>query len=138
MARLFADENFPLPTVIELRRLGHDVTTLQEIGLGGRAIPDESVLELAIQHGRALLTLNRRHFIRLHQVTPRHAGIIVCSFDPDFEARMAAQLGRLADSYGVHIPGPAKARARQNSRDDGLAIPETVYQAIARRADATA
>jgi (2R)-3-sulfolactate dehydrogenase (NADP+) len=58
--------------------------------------------------------------------------------DPDFEARMAAQLERLADKYGVHIPGPAKARARQNSREHGLGIPETVYQAIARRADATA
>lgn len=25
MARLYADENFPLPVVEELRRLGHDV-----------------------------------------------------------------------------------------------------------------
>jgi hypothetical protein len=30
VARLFADENFPLPVVIELRRLGHDAVTMEE------------------------------------------------------------------------------------------------------------
>lgn len=33
--RFYADENFPLDTVIELRRLGHDVLTMFE---DGRAI----------------------------------------------------------------------------------------------------
>ena len=28
MARLYANENFPLPVVGELRRLGHDVLTI--------------------------------------------------------------------------------------------------------------
>ena len=32
MARLYADENFPLPVVEELRQLGHDVLTIQESG----------------------------------------------------------------------------------------------------------
>ena len=32
MSRLLADEDFPLPTVQELRRLGHDVVTVQELG----------------------------------------------------------------------------------------------------------
>ena len=31
MARLYANENFPLPVVNELRRLGHDVLTTQRI-----------------------------------------------------------------------------------------------------------
>jgi hypothetical protein len=30
------------------------------------------------------VTLNRKHFIRLHRVSPVHAGIVVCTFDPDF------------------------------------------------------
>ena len=33
MARLYSNENFPLPVVLELRRLGHDVVTTQEAGL---------------------------------------------------------------------------------------------------------
>ncbi len=32
MTRLYADENFPLPVVEELRRLGHDVFTIHEDG----------------------------------------------------------------------------------------------------------
>jgi Domain of unknown function (DUF5615) len=31
MARLYADENFPLPVVTVLRRLGHDIVTIQDI-----------------------------------------------------------------------------------------------------------
>jgi hypothetical protein len=38
----------------------------------------------ACAEGRALLTLNRKHFIRLHGANPKHFGIIVCTFDPDF------------------------------------------------------
>ena len=43
MARFYADENFPLPVVEELRKSGHDVLTIQEDGLGGQAVPDETV-----------------------------------------------------------------------------------------------
>ena len=34
MVRLYSNENFPFPVVQELRRLGHDITTVQETGLG--------------------------------------------------------------------------------------------------------
>ena len=84
MARLYANENFPLPVVEELRRLGHDVLTIHESGRAGQALPDEAVLAHAASEGCSVLTLNRRHFVRLHNLNPRHSGIIVCSFDPDF------------------------------------------------------
>jgi hypothetical protein len=86
MARLYANENFPLPTVDELRRLGHDVLTIQETGKADRSTPDEEVLAFSNANNRSLLTLNRKHFIRLHREQPDHSGIIVCSFDPDFVA----------------------------------------------------
>ena len=84
MARLYANENFPLPVVEELRRLRHDVLTIHETGKARQSVPDEAVLAFARADGRALLTLNRKHFIRLHNEQPHHAGIIVCTFDPDF------------------------------------------------------
>jgi Domain of unknown function (DUF5615) len=37
MARLYANENFPLLVVLELRRLGHDVVTVRETGKANRA-----------------------------------------------------------------------------------------------------
>jgi hypothetical protein len=86
MALFYANENFPLPVVDELRRLGHDVVTIQEAGKGGQAMPDHAVLAFAAGEDRALLTLNRRHFVRLHGADPRHSGIVACSFDPDFPA----------------------------------------------------
>ncbi|HET7626129.1 MAG TPA: DUF5615 family PIN-like protein [Verrucomicrobiae bacterium] len=44
-------------------------------------------MNFAIAENRAVLTLNRRHFIRLHQNHPSDTGIIVCKFDPNFLAR---------------------------------------------------
>jgi hypothetical protein len=84
MARCYANENFPLPTAEALRRLGHDVLTTAESGRAGEAIPDADVLAFAVAEQRIVVTLNRRHFIRLHHITPVHAGIVVCTFDPDF------------------------------------------------------
>ena len=86
MARLYANENFPLPAVLELRCLGHDVLTMQEAGQGNQSLSDEEVPFFAKSEGRALLSLNRKHFIQLHLASRDHAGIIVCSFDPDFTA----------------------------------------------------
>lgn len=84
MARLYANENFPQPVVLELRRLGHDVLTVVETGRAEQSWPDEAVLEFARSDGRAVLTLNRKHFVRLHQQSCEHAGVICCTFDADF------------------------------------------------------
>jgi hypothetical protein len=87
MARLYTNENFPRPAAEELRHLGHDVLTVEEAGLSGRAMPDTHILDFAKDHQRAVVTLNRRHFFRLHQERPNHSGIIVCTFDPDFSGQ---------------------------------------------------
>jgi hypothetical protein len=86
MVRCYANENFPLAVVEALRRFGHDVLTTAESGRAGQAIPDADVLAFAVAEQRIVLTLNRRHFIRLHQTTPAHTGIVVCTYDPDFVA----------------------------------------------------
>ena len=87
MARLYSNENFPLPVVERLRALGHDVLTIQEAGKADQALPDAEVLAFATGEHRAVLTLNRLHFIRLHRQQPAHAGIIVWKFDPAFDAQ---------------------------------------------------
>ena len=98
-ARLYANENFPRQAVAALRALGHDVLTSAEAGNAGRAVPDEAVLAFAVAAARAVVTLNRRHFVRLHSETPVHAGIVVCSFDPDFAA-LAARIDAALDAAG--------------------------------------
>ncbi|WP_445299900.1 DUF5615 family PIN-like protein [Microcoleus sp. AT3-D2] len=68
MARIYADEQYPLPVVKLLRNLGHDVLTVQEAGNANQKIPDEEVLAFAVSTNRAIVTLNRPDFIRLQQV----------------------------------------------------------------------
>jgi len=84
MARLYSNENFPLPVVEELRRLGHDVLTVQETGKAGQSMSDEDILAFACAEKRLMLTLNRKHFIRLHLEQREHCGIIACTADADF------------------------------------------------------
>ena len=106
MIRLYANENFPLPVVEELRRLGHEVLTTYEAGDAGKSVPDEQVLAFATAEGRALVTINRKHFIHLHNANPDHAGIIVCSFDSDFTGqanRIHAAIGSKAQLSGELI-----------------------------------
>lgn len=86
MARLYADEDFSARVVAELRRHGHNVLTAQEAGLGQRGTPDDAILASATAEGRAVLTFNRRHFIRLHRQGRVHAGLLVCTRDTDVVA----------------------------------------------------
>lgn len=92
---LYADENFPLPVVEELRRLGHDVLTAQDDGR--QAIPDPDILARAYLLGRAVLTHNRRHFERLHRQGEDHAGILSATRDDD----SAALAGRIDAELSV-------------------------------------
>ena len=86
MARLYADEDFDYPVVELLRSFGHDVLTAQEAGQANQCLQDTVVLAYAIAEHRAVLTFNRRHFIRLHRHTPQHVGIIVCTRDDNCAA----------------------------------------------------
>ncbi len=87
MALLYGDEDFDVPVAVELRRLGHDVVCVHEIGRKGD--PDSAVLAYAISVGRAVLTFNHGDFRRLHRNHPAHAGIISCTRDADVAALAA-------------------------------------------------
>lgn len=86
MARLHANENFPVEVVYRLRELGHDVLTTHDVGRSNQGIEDESVLQFATQENRCVITINRKDFMRLHRDNPAHAGIIVCTQNRDFPA----------------------------------------------------
>lgn len=79
MLRLHADEQFPYPVVQRLRAIGYDILTVQEAGQANQQIPDNEVLKFATEQNRAVITENRRDFVRLHQQFLDHAGIVVCS-----------------------------------------------------------
>ncbi len=99
MAFLYTDENFDYAVVVQLRLLGHDVVTAQQAGNAGRGIGDPLVLAYAVSAGRAVVTFNRRHFIRLHLRDGNHAGIIVCTDDRDSRA-LAARIDQAIAATG--------------------------------------
>ncbi|WP_353930529.1 DUF5615 family PIN-like protein [Okeanomitos corallinicola TIOX110] len=84
MVRLYADENFPLEIVRQLRQMKYDVLTSYEARQANQGIPDDEVLVFATQEKRVLLTLNRDDFIVLHQTGIYHSGIIICKDDRDY------------------------------------------------------
>lgn len=91
MARFYSNENFPIPVVVALRALGHDVVTIQERGRANESTPDVDVLTFATSESRAVLTLNRKDFYELHRQSQDHAGIVVCVVELDF-SRLAQQI----------------------------------------------
>ena len=72
--QLYADEDFPQPTVLALRAMGHDVLTAKDDGL--LSTPDPLILARAHSLGRILLTHNRRHYEPLHRRGDDHSGIV--------------------------------------------------------------
>ena len=82
MAKLFADEDFDGLVIPELQALGHDVLTADAAGLARKKTPDSVILSFATTQGRAVLT-HDTDFIKLHKQGIAHAGILLCTRDPD-------------------------------------------------------
>ncbi len=121
MARLYADVNFPRPTVDKLRKLGHDVQTVQQTEGTSRPespMDDAQVLDFATSHRRAVLTLNVKHFERLHEQFPGHGGIIACKTDLDFR-RQAKLIDRtikplsILNGQIIYVSPPSGASRRK-------------------------
>jgi len=99
MAAIYANESFPRRVVEALRALGHDVLTSQEAGRANQMVPDEEVLRFAVEQGRAVLTLNRLDFFRLHRDTGgQHMGIIACTRDDADPARFSDRIDAVIGS----------------------------------------
>jgi predicted nuclease of predicted toxin-antitoxin system len=113
MARIYSNENFPFPVVEKLRSLGHDVLTTQENGRANQRVSDVEVRDFAVRDNRIILTLNRRHFVEIHNANSSHCGIVVCSLDNDFEAlsqRIHNALSEMTDMKDrlIRIDRPAR------------------------------
>src|SRR4051812_8337820 len=107
--QLYADENFPMPVVEELRRLGHDVLTAQDDNQ--QSTPDPDILARAHALGRPVLTHNRRHFERLHRQGADHSGVLSATRDNDTFA-LAARIDAVARSHHAGALTPPAAEAR--------------------------
>lgn len=103
MSRLLTDEHFPVKIVYFLRKLGHDVVTVREVGVSktGDSMPDDLVLQFAAQQRRTVLTFNERDFCRLHRENASHSGILCCTAPPE---RRQKKLARHIDAFLKQTP----------------------------------
>ena len=88
--KLLIDEDSQAKVLVQLlRKAGHDVVTVNEIGLVGQ--PDPVILAYAKQNNRVLLTHNCQDFKLLHQQDSNHPGILLVYRDADFSKNMSRQ-----------------------------------------------
>ncbi len=52
--------------------------------------------------------------------------------DPKFADRMAAQMDRLQDDHGVHLPGLTKGLASSRAKADGIRVPSELVEVLDR------
>ena len=88
--KLLIDEDSQAKPLIKmLREAGHDVVTVNEVGLKGKI--DPLVLDYARNNERILLTHNCRDFEALHQQDPNHQGILAIYQEADSSKNMSRQ-----------------------------------------------
>ncbi|HLO52039.1 MAG TPA: DUF5615 family PIN-like protein [Kamptonema sp.] len=86
--RLFLDEDSQAKRLVDLLRdAGHDVLTVNEVGLVRK--PDSFILDYARQEGRLLLTRNCDDFYNLHKINSNHSGIFAIYQDADLSKNMS-------------------------------------------------
>ncbi len=92
------------PLVKLLRDAGHDVVTVNEVGLTSQ--PDPVVLDYATQNDRLLLTHNCHDFEVLHQERSLHPGILVVYQNDDRAKNMSRSndLAAIANLEATNIP----------------------------------
>ncbi len=86
---LIDEDSLAKSLVKMLREVGHDVITVNEIGLNAQL--DSIVLNYALENKRILLTHNCRDFEALHQKNPNHSGILAVYREADFSKNMSRQ-----------------------------------------------
>lgn len=88
--KLLVDEDsLAKPLIKTLREAGHDVVTVNEVGLSGQF--DPVVLNYARENERIVLTHNCRDFEALHLENPNHPGILAVYRDADSSKNMSRQ-----------------------------------------------
>jgi hypothetical protein len=141
MIKLYTNEHIALRCTVALRFLGYDVLTTKEAGLVSRGVPDVEVLRYAAGLERAVVTLNRSHFWRLHKAGHSHHGIILCTRNDDWETlarRIHEAIGGAAQPSAPKGQRHARRRLRPRERSTGEATGLGIRLHAAMRASASA
>jgi predicted nuclease of predicted toxin-antitoxin system len=121
VSRFLADEQFPARVQNRLQRLGHDVEFIRsfDTNKSGDGKSDTEVLRIAMAENRIILTLNRKHFLALHNsgTFGGHRGIIACVRDDANPHAQAKSIDALVKSVR-HMTGQFRVVPRKLTRKE--------------------
>lgn len=92
--RLLADENVGRSVVLALRKAGHDIADVFDLGIQGGT--DQALTLTALTEGRIIIT-NDKDFAYIH-FRQEHAGVILLRFQHQHPVRIAETLLRVLQS----------------------------------------
>jgi predicted nuclease of predicted toxin-antitoxin system len=94
--KVFVDENIPLTSVLELRRVGHDVLDIR--GTNDEGISDELLLKRACEEGRLLITTDR-DFASFRD--REHYGILIIALRKPNRQKINKRVVEAMDQFSV-------------------------------------
>ena len=94
--KICVDENIPLNTVEELRRLGHDVLDIR--GTESQGIPDDVLWTMIGQENRLLITTDKG-FVQYRDEA--HAGILIVRLRQPNAAKIHERVTRAVEQFTV-------------------------------------
>ena len=113
-----ANENFPMGSVILLRRYRFDIIHVAE---EAPSIKDTVILRLAQEQNRIIITFDRDYgelIFKYHLPAP--AGVVYLRFDPDYPAEPGEIVLNLVNSGSVKLDGKFTVIGRDNIRQRPL------------------
>jgi len=112
--RFLADENIPLDTLHQLRRVGFDISSVSELSPG---VSDEEVLKIAFHDGRVLITFDKDFSEFAFRRGQKLPGIVLLRFAPRSPENVTKILLAVLEQkdliFEEHITIVEEARLRQ-------------------------
>ncbi|MCY3687432.1 MAG: DUF5615 family PIN-like protein [Gammaproteobacteria bacterium] len=115
--KFIANENFPAPSVLALRELGHDVISASELCPGA---PDSHILKIAHEEARVVITFDRDYGTLIFQRRlPPPAGVLYLRFRATSSRDPAYYVTRLL-ALGLELTGKFTTGGRNRVRQRPL------------------
>lgn len=101
--RFLANENFPRPSVRDLRAAGHDVLFILE---GLRRLDDPAIIRRARQESRIILTFDKDYYRHIFKAgMPAPLGVVHFRFAPSAPHEPAQRLLNILNTGQLHLEG---------------------------------
>ncbi|MFZ5631941.1 MAG: DUF5615 family PIN-like protein [Bacillota bacterium] len=123
--RLFADQNIPMPIILDLRSSGLLIDSVVEAGFLHH--PDENIYKQAKKRNRILLTMDRDFWSDEKHSLQQTRGIIFLDIPPDQKDKAIEALARFWVSFAKYYPHDWWQGLKARVSVDGFVLKYTAW-----------